>query len=287
MTTYFRHTLGSMLRYRRPHGSHTERMFIERFIAPLASPDAFGNYIVRIGRAPVLWSCHTDTVHNRGGIQRIVRQGALYALDPQEHASNCLGADCSTGVWLMVNMIQAGVEGLYIFHRGEECGGLGSSYIANLWPPSELLKDISFAIALDRARHRSIITHQLYGRCASDAFAYSLAQQLPYFIPDDTGVFTDTAQYTHLIPECTNLSVGYEQEHSRLETQDIGFAYTLLNRLIHLDISVLVVARDPSVVDDGAGNKEEFGFEGGRYDNFDFDMNLPDWWDRLYNPSGL
>ena len=49
-----------------------------------------------------------------------------------DHASDCLGADDGAGVFLMLEMIDANVEGTYIFHRGEERGGWGSSQIAEL-----------------------------------------------------------------------------------------------------------------------------------------------------------
>lgn len=271
--------LQHMLCYRRPHGSETERVFIDRFIAPVARPDVFGNYIVRIGNSglpgggpgkgrtsPVLWSCHTDTVHHHDGYQDVVQEGAVYKLKPNSK-SGCLGADCTTGIWVMLNMIRACVPGLYVFHRAEERGGLGSHYIAEETP--ELLEGVSIAIALDRRAQHSVITHQIGGRCASDAFAASLQAQIPYLSADSGGVFTDTAQYTHLVPECTNLSVGYDNEHTPSETQDVAFAYRLLKSLMRLDVSALVVARDPAVTeyDDGDWYDDYYG-SGGAWSDY-------------------
>ena len=71
--------------------------------------------------------------------------------------------------------------------------------------------------------------------------------------PDATGVFTDTANYEALIPECTNISVGYYKQHTGSEMQDYAFASRLLKALIMADWSKLVIERDP------AKEKEYFG----------------------------
>ena len=237
--------LCAMLRWRRPAGTDTERAFIKRFILPLGvEQDAAGNLIKRIGDAPVLWSSHTDTVHSKAGVQNvaITPHGEIFLAEKGE--SSCLGADCATGVWLMRHMIQAGVPGLYIFHRGEEIGGVGSRHIAEKTP--QILDGIQHAIAFDRRGYDSIITHQGGARCASDAFAASLAPLLPPGMKaDGGGTFTDTAHYVDLIPECSNLSVGYHDAHSANEWQSAPFAVQLLEALCRLDVSALTVSRKP------------------------------------------
>ena len=42
-----------------------------------------------------------------------------------------------------------------------------------------------------------------------------------YYKPDDTGVYTDSAEFVDSIPECTNISVGYQSEHTFRESQDL------------------------------------------------------------------
>lgn len=66
---------------------------------------------------------------------------------------------------------------------------------------------------------------------------------------DDTGTFTDTANYTDLVGECTNISVGYYDQHTSLEVQDIQFAEALLDVLISSDFSTLVVERKAGDLD--------------------------------------
>lgn len=229
----------------RPHDGATVKEFCKRYIdkLPGMKTDKVGNRIVRIGNAPVLWSSHTDTVHKQDGKQRLTyAAGMLYLAD--KSPSNCLGADCTVGVWLMRQMILRQIPGLYIFHHAEEVGGIGSDYIATKTP--HLLNGIDYAIAFDRKGTNSVITHQ-FRRCASDTFGNALAAQLgPNFTLDDGGTFTDTANYMDLVPECTNISVGYYSQHTTAEVQDVGFAAHLLNRLCALDPSALPVDRDPS-----------------------------------------
>lgn len=233
-----------MLAYCRPHNTKSERRFIGRFLAPLdLQSDDAGNLFKRIGNAPVLWSSHTDSVHSFAGNQRICVAGDVIKL-PRDSKSNCLGADCATGVWLMREMILAKRPGLYIFHRAEEIGGKGSQYIAHKTP--EVLEGIKHAIAFDRYGTKSIITHQGWGRCCSDTFAYALGDALKLGQgPDDGGTFTDTANYVDLISECTNISVGYLDHHTSRETQDTAFAMELREAVLTLDTSKLPIERCP------------------------------------------
>lgn len=272
----------TMLTYKRPDGSITEEDFVARFLAPLGVlPDEFGNQWLTVGEgSPILWSSHTDTVHKTAGTQRVVYGAGVITSDSGE----CLGADCTVGVWLMVNMIRAGIPGTYVFHAAEEVGGLGSRYIAV--EAKHRLEGIQFAIAFDRKGNDEIITHQAGERTASDAFAASLAVVLRplMFSPSDGGTFTDTANYSDLIPECTNISVGYYRQHFKDEMQDARHALDLLDALLAADWGGLVCARDPSVKEyAGWGSDWERWLDtrygppsGGRKDLRDYVFSNPD-----------
>lgn len=237
----------TMLTYRRPSGSKEERAFIDRFLKPLGVlPDEYGNQWLTVGNdSPILWSSHTDTVHTSGGKQKVLYGAGFASVED----SNCLGADCTVGVWLMINMIRAGVPGTYVFHVDEEVGGRGSDYIATTTP--ERLAGFQFAIAFDRKGYNEIITHQFGGRTASDAFAKSLAEVLKplRYQPSNGGTFTDTANYCEIIPECTNIGVGYFNQHSGSESLDIGFSERLLDQLLIADMSRLTCSRTPHLDD--------------------------------------
>lgn len=162
-------------------------------------------------------------------------------------ASNCLGADCTVGVWIMREMILAGVPGHYIFHWGEEKGCIGSGNLVKINP--KLAKRAQCVIAFDRKGSDEVITYQRSRRTASDEFARSLALMLPPgYKPSDKGIYTDSAEYAELVPECTNLSVGYSKEHTDEESLNLGVPLKLVNSLIQKwDETKLVIVRDPSV----------------------------------------
>lgn len=239
-------TLFDMFRFKRPSGSQTEIDFVDRFLLPLGfTADLYGNMWLQIGEDPrVLFSSHFDTVHHKGGFQNLKFDGTHLTSD-----SNCLGADDTAGVWLMTEMVKNKIPGLYVIHYGEERGCIGSRALAKNKP--EFFQGIDIAIAFDRAYYEDIITHQVGRRTASDAFALSLASQLGgEYKPSPNGVFTDTNEYSHLVAECTNVSVGYSSQHSAAEKQDVPFLIALRDSLLNVDWDQLVVERDP--------NKEEY-----------------------------
>lgn len=233
-------------------GSRTEQNFRNYFLFPLpnAWEDVSGNIHVIIecadGSWPItIWSSHTDTVHRREGYQKIKYSKGIVTLD--DLASNCLGADCTVGVWIMREMILAGVPGHYIFHWGEEKGCIGSGNLVKINP--KLAKRAQCVIAFDRKGSDEVITYQRSRRTASDEFARSLALMLPPgYKPSDKGIYTDSAEYAELVPECTNLSVGYSKEHTDEESLNLGVPLKLVNSLIQKwDETKLVIVRDPSV----------------------------------------
>jgi hypothetical protein len=95
----------------------------------------------------------------------------------------------------------------------------------------------------------------MYGRTCSDKFAYALANELNnqcanfMYDPDDSGLYTDTAEFINYIPECTNVSVGYYNEHSDREKLDIEHFEDLADAVLKVEWDKLPVARDPDAID--------------------------------------
>jgi len=240
--------LRTILSYRRPHGTVTERRFTYDNVATLpgAWEDYHGNIHVEVGvNNRVLFSCHTDTVHYTGGRQTVILDRGY--LRRRMRANDCLGADDGVGVFLMLEMIDAGVPGYYIFHTAEEVGALGSKALAR--SSEDVLRTFDYAIAFDRRGTKDVITHQYRGRTASDAFATSLAAMLNRagleYAPSNRGIFTDTASYSDIIAECTNVSVGYYNEHTSNECVDVAHVGALLGALLAFDVNALVCDRIP------------------------------------------
>lgn len=267
----------SILTMRRQHHSLGEAQFVDKYIRPLnptvyyegSTADDYAEmaYRVDVGEGKIMFSSHVDTVH-RIDPER-VKQEVLFdsgMLVAYKTDKECLGADDGVGVWIMLNMIEAGVPGVYMFHRGEECGGIGSKFVTDNFPDE--FKGLTAAIAFDRRGDCSVITHQARGRCCSDEFATALAKLLNdngcgKLEPDDGGVYTDTAEYTDLIGECTNVSCGYMNEHGGSEDLDVEYAIRLKNACIKgfMTDPGLPQTRKPGEIDP----RDDWGMWGGYY----------------------
>ena len=259
--------LYQMLQTRRPSGSKSEKNWIARYIdsIPGIQRDSYGNRIIRIGQSATMISCHTDSVHSDGGQQAIdfdrgiirLRDKSKRILSPrygarfQAHkgySRNCLGADDAVGCYAALRTIAAGTPALYVFHRDEEIGGKGSAWIEQ--NNVHLLDGIERCIAIDRRGQEDIITHQMMGRCCSDEFALSLADSIGMVHkPCAFGSFTDSANYTDLIGECTNISAGYHYEHTSAEFVETDYVEELIDRLCSLDFESLPSARQAGEID--------------------------------------
>ena len=263
---FYDERLHEMLRYKRPHEGKTEHIWVDRFLGKYETEYIDeAAFLIEVPLADgtqskTIFSCHVDTVHRTDGMQRVKydRKTQCYFKDDGEP----LGADDGAGAWIMLEMIDAGIPGMYIFHRGEERGGIGSSYMASKF--GHWLEKFDRAIAFDRRGSSDVITHQGSQRCCSDDFAQALSDAFNahndelMYVPDDGGVFTDTANYTELIPECTNVSCGYQNEHTGKETLHLPTVFALRDACLSVDWENLPTKRDPKVVeylDYGYGNK--------------------------------
>ena len=213
-----------------------------------------------------LFVAHVDTVHRELGPNTIRKTKTKWYAEGAP-----LGADDGAGCAMLMHLIHSGVPAYYIFTQGEECGGIGAKFLADNYP--KLLSEFDRAIAFDRRGIDSVITHQGYGRCCSDMFAQMLADQLNatsehmMYMPDNTGVYTDTAEFIDVIPECTNISVGYEHEHSQKEELDIFHFKYLSDAVVHVRWDELPTSRNPLTPD-----PEEGRFKG-------------NWWGSLHSTT--
>jgi hypothetical protein len=158
-----------------------------------------------------------------------------------------LGADDKSGVSVMLYMMEYNVPGLYYFFIGEEVGGIGSGLLSKNYDKYDFSKGIKKCISFDRRNYHSIITHQSLTRTCSDEFANSLCQELInqglHYELDNTGAFTDSANFINVINECTNISVGYFKEHTTGEYVNITFLEQLCKACINIDWENLTINR--------------------------------------------
>ena len=248
-------TLARALSVKRPHNTPAVSDFTEWLFNALpaelksfTSVDGAGNLHIdnRVAGSRTLFIAHVDTVHREVGANKIRKTATHWYADGAP-----LGADDGAGVAMLMHMMHSGVKGYYIFSQGEECGGIGAKHLEK--NHADLLKQFDRAIAFDRRGTDSIISHQGWGRCASDTFCQALADELNLcnenlmYTPDDTGVYTDTAEFIDIIPECTNISVGYDHEHSQQETLNIHHYELLSQAVLAVQWDKLPTDRDPTV----------------------------------------
>lgn len=245
-----------------PYG--TEKM-LEKYLPKGFCRDDYGNYFIKIPRADgtdsdTMFTCHLDTACKEQVVVKHVQTDKYISTN----GKSILGADDKAGMVVVLYMIENKVPGLYYFFIGEEVGCIGSGN-ASKYDSSHIKRCISF----DRRDTYSVITHQLYGRCCSDDFADELSLRLNNaghgldMYPDSTGIMTDSASFMEKIPECTNISVGYYDEHTFKEKQDVDFLIQLCRSVVNVDWDSLPTKRDPLEQD------EEYDYWGAYVRKFD------------------
>lgn len=230
-------TLYLLLRKVRNFGTEESTFFELGFAKEQAYYDVKGNFMfgyVSVGTSTTMFTSHLDTVENkRSGTSK-----AIFLDSKKNHifANNqALGADDGAGVALLCHMIENKVAGHYFFFAGEECGGIGSRYLAEnftkLFPSLKLDR----AIAFDRKGTSDVVVSQFCGTCCSEDFALALCFKLGLEYRFANGSFTDTANFVDFIPECTNVSVGYYNEHSKEEYLDLNYLQVLSEKVLKID----------------------------------------------------
>ena len=214
--------------------------------------DQYGNYFITIGESKTLFCCHLDTVGKQQlKVNKIYTEKSGHTFVGTD-GNTILGADDKTGMVIMINMIDKNIPGTYYFLIGEEKGTVGSSLLYSRQSKGVLSK-FDRCIAFDRRAYGSIITRQMGKDCCSTEFANALASELRYqgmkFRKDPGGFWTDSAVFMGVIPECTNLSVGYFNEHRKTEEQDLDYMIQLADTATKVNWEDLPTVRTPKPFD--------------------------------------
>lgn len=291
------HVLQALLSMRRPHGGVGEAIaqeVVQRAITLAGhewNQDAIGNIRVKVGEEDTgaVFTAHLDTVHRKDGrlsLGYIEETGELVA-DDEEGKACVLGADDAAGVFLLTEMIAAGVQGTYLFFVGEEVGGVGSSEFVRCNPNFSA----NFVVSFDRRGKTDIITHQGGERTASNEFASALGRELHKasggalrYSPCSTGLYTDSKEFIHLVPECTNVAVGYWNEHTFQESLELHHLLELRDAVLKVNWQGLPIKRTPCEPDSFSYDKWDVGYSiddlkrahrwcRGRIDDGELDVN--------------
>lgn len=267
-----------------PHNKEQE--YLSDILPNYLKRDNYGNYYYRVGgdNTCVMFTAHLDTVGGDKQVNHVI-EGEFIKTD----GTSILGADDKAGVALMLYMIHKKKNGLYYFFIGEEVGCVGSralsTEVSKNKDTNPLFKNIKMVVSLDRKDYDSIITYQSGERCCSDEFANELANRLNVFNlkfkKDEGGLLTDSIQFTSIYPECTNLSVGYFDQHTNIEKQNIVFLEKLANAMCKVDWETLPIVRDPSKTEykySSYGNYRGYNKSYGKsYRNFNHDYEDDDY----------
>jgi hypothetical protein len=267
--------LVQILSTRRSHGSQGDQNFrlwlfnyIKSTLKLSPTIEIEGNILVQTDpKSLVLFSCHVDTVHSQaesnGEPQQLAFDpafGHLFLAD--KNKSGCLGGDDGCGIYIMLKMLKAGVKGKFIFHTGEERGGIGSS--AFVKKRKQFCEDLEMVVAFDRAvrtnENPEVIISQGGQKCASTEFGEALCAELnkhdfdlPYVI-SHRGSFTDSKVYRDAVPECVNIGCFYQHQHGPNEYVDVVGLEKLVKAACAVNWSKLPIIRNPFVKPPQADN---------------------------------
>ena len=240
-----------------PHGTEKE---VFPLLCKDLQEDEFGNLFIQVGESDVMFTSHLDTATGAlTQVNHVIEENII-----KTDGTSILGADDKAGVTIMLHMIENEIPGLYYFFLGEEVGCVGSKKVATKWREDKK-EGIKKVISFDRRGTTSVITFQSGQRCCSEKFGEELAKQLNLaeetfsYKNDPTGLLTDSIQFMKMYPECTNISVGYQSEHTYSEQQNIEHLEKLAEACLKVDWNGLPVERDPSVVE-----YDDYGYGWGR-----------------------
>jgi len=229
-----------------------EAQFFGQYFASIgAEKDEFGNYFLRNltesgDISPVLFCAHMDTANSEiTKTVHLLSSGERYLITD---GKSILGADDRSGMFVLLTMFHRGVPGTYAFFVGEESGRIGSECFAKTLKPSGK-NPYKAAIAFDRFGTGSIISKQMCYESCSQEFVSGLdllfTEHGLFLCDDPGGVYTDTYSFLSTIPECTNISVGYMNQHTPYESQDLLFLVKLTEVAVKLSWDKLPFVREP------------------------------------------
>lgn len=176
---------------------------LERYY-PSSAIHATKDYIYASGDLPVGLIAHLDTVfiHPPKAIYRDPKAGVLWS-------PTGLGADDRAGVYSILHILEDGYRPSVIFTTGEEKGGLGAGRLVKKFPNP--CTPLNFLVELDRQGYMEAV----YYDCGNQAFESFIST---FGFTTEHGSFSDIAIIGPIWDIASvNLSIGYYEEHSRVE----------------------------------------------------------------------
>lgn len=179
------------------------------------------DYLIGIGNIPVGLVAHMDTVFDSPPKQIYFDDRSWTFWSPDG-----LGADDRAGIYIILKILQAGYKPTVIFTTDEEIGAIGASALVEDFPkpPTEL----KYLIQLDRRNHFDAVFYD----CGNLDFMEYI-ESFDFCYAD--GIFSDISI---ICPAWNlagvNLSVGYVNEHSYLETCNMKITEKTMLKVIDI-----------------------------------------------------
>lgn len=167
------------------------------------------DYIYAVGDIPIALVAHMDTVFPSPikDLYYDTRKNVMWS--PQG-----LGADDRAGVYAIIQILRTtNLRPHIILTTDEEKGGIGASVLGSMDCP---FPDLKYMIELDRQGKNDCVFYS----CNNHDFISYIES---FGFVEDFGSFSDISILGPAWQVCsTNLSVGYENEHSYIETLNVG-----------------------------------------------------------------
>lgn len=181
-------------------------------------------HLLAIGDIPVALVAHLDTVFENPVEHLYYDRYKGIMWSPEG-----LGADDRAGVFAILRILQSGLRPSIIFTLDEEKGGLGAIELSKIENP---FKDLKYLIQLDRCGSNDCVFYT----CANTDFKKYIEN---FGFSEKIGTYSDISFLMPAWKVCgVNLSVGYNEEHSFLETLNVND----LSRTISIVCQMLKVA---------------------------------------------
>lgn len=175
------------------------------------------NYICAEGTIPIALVAHLDTVFKHPPKDIFYDQKKKVMWSPQG-----LGADDRAGIFAIIQIIKSGLRPHIILTTDEEVGGIGADLLSKNGNP---FADLRYIIQLDRRGNADCVFYN----CNNTEFIDYVES---FGFAEAYGIFTDISI---LCPAWkiagVNLSVGYVNEHSFIETLYLNALNSTINKV--------------------------------------------------------
>ena len=175
------------------------------------------DYITAEGDIPIALVAHMDTVFHDG-------ERSVY-YDPKHNvlfSPDGLGADDRAGIFAIITIIKSGLRPHIILTCDEEQGGLGADKLSKTNHP---FKNLKYMIELDRQGINDCVFYD----CYSPEFIEYIES---FGFLEDWGTFSDISSLCPAWEICgVNLSIGYFDEHTRVETLHVGAMFSTIEKV--------------------------------------------------------